>query len=197
MLLTPIANLFHSCGCDKEPTPASYSHKTLRLKNLDNSGKYPIESDVLQCNKNAYGIRLNLTREENIVACINTINSIFVQSTYAMKKAVCYDYVYSASDELESIKIFTLNDFDNQHLKNSDVTNYFKVSPAFAYIQNYIHTIDYTFESDFFDERMELLTFDLLLMNTPTTTNNQQFKVQILLSDGRILEQETAEIQLI
>ena len=198
LLLVPIASLFYSCWeCD--PTaPASYSHKTLLLKNLDNSGERAVETESLQINKNAYGIRLFLTREQSFVASVKQINSFFIQSVYATSVPDCYKYLYSAIDRIESIKIFTLKNFDNQHSANSDVTDYFKEAQTYSSVEKYVKNLNYSYEWNEFDTfPWKELIANLMLMAVPTTTGNQQFKIQVKLSDGRILEQQTSEIELL
>jgi hypothetical protein len=198
LLLVPIIGVFYSCCDCKPPVPASYSHKTLLLKNLDNNGKWAVETDSLQINKNAYGIRFYLTREKDIIACERQINSIFIQSAYAFSVPDCYDYIYSATDRIVSIKIFTLNDFDNQHSGNSDITDYFRVAQTYSNVDEFLKTLNYSYEWNEFETfPWKNLIFDLMLMVAPTATNNQQFKVQVELSDGRILEQQTTEIKLL
>jgi len=196
----PIAGVFHSCGCGELPVSVSYSHKILIVKNLDNSGASAIESESLQLNKNAYGIRFYLIREKDIIARIKQTNSIFVQSMYAFTKAPCPEYFHFPSDSIVSIKIFTINDFDDQHLTDSDVTNYFRVAGSFSTIENYVAGVRYTFDWGYitdFEDFIAEIKLDLLLMTPPTATNNHQFKVQVTLSDGRILEQLTTEVQLL
>jgi len=198
LLLVPIVSVFNSCLECKPPTPASYSHNTLLLKNLDNSGASAVETENLQINKNAYGIRLYIITEKRTFACEKQTNSFFIQSAYATSVPDCYDYIYSAIDSIVSIKIFTLNDFDNQHSENSDITDYFRVAQAYSSIEEYAKNINYTHEcNDFETLPWKDIRIDLFLMTTPTTTNNQQFKIQVKLSDGRILEQQTSEIELL
>jgi hypothetical protein len=198
LLLVPIVSLFHSCwGCDP-PAPASYSHKTLLLKNLDNSGERVIETETLQINKDAYGIRLYIVTEESIIARAKQTNSVFIQPVYATSVPDCYRYIYSAIDSIVSINIFTLNDFDNQHSENTNITDYFKIRQTYSSVEEYVKKISYTYECDEFKTlSWKDLIIDLMLMIAPTTTNNQQFKIQVKLSDGRILEQQTTEIELL
>jgi len=177
-----------------------YSHKALILKNLDNSGDRAIESEALQLNKNAYGIRLYLNREETI-ARAKQINTIFIQSAYAFTRAECPpEFIYTANDKIISIKVFTLNKFDNQHSENTDITNYFKVAQTYSDVKDYIASIYYSNEKVEYQwpEPPEMeLKIDLMLMTAPTMDNKHQFKIQVTLSDGRILEQQTTEIQLL
>ena len=198
-LLVPIVGVvFHSCcDCKEETQHGNYSHKTMFLKNLDNSGAEIIESEALQLNKNAYGIRLYLEREKVVVACVKKqINSIFIPSAYATSCDCPPEFLYFANDSIVSIKIFTINDFDNQHLENSDVTDYFKVAGSFSTIESYVANMYYTYADDFVYWGREL-KLDLLLMTAPTANNKQQFEIQVALSDGRILKQKTIEIELL
>jgi hypothetical protein len=200
LLLTPIVNLFHSCKdpCKgHEPTKyGEYSYKTLLLKNLDYSEIHtPRQSDSVQFDENAYGIRLHLTREKIVIAYRKQINSILIQSAYALSTNCPPEYILSAKDSIVSIKILTLNDFDDQHSKNSDITAYFKVF-AFSDVKDYVAGMSHTFEGERYNFE-DGLRLDLKLMVAPTTTHNQQFKVIVELSDGRILEQQTTEIQLL
>jgi hypothetical protein len=195
----PIAGVvFHSCcGCNEETQHENYSHQTIFLKNLDNSGKEAIESEALQLNKNAYGIRLYLEREKVVIAYEKKqINSIFIQSAYATSCECPPEFLYFANDSIVSIKIFTVNDFDNLHLENSNITDYFKVAGSFSSIENYVKNLYYTYAEDFEYWGREL-KLDLLLMTAPTANNKQQFEVQVTLSDGRILKQKTLEIELL
>jgi len=131
-------------------------------KTAYNGSASAIESELLQLNKNAYGIRLYLEREKVVVACTKKqINSIFIQSAYATICDCPPEFLYFANDSIVSIKIFTVNNFDNQHLENSDVTDYFKVAGSFSTIESYVANMYYT------------------------------------LSDGRILKQQTLEIELL
>jgi len=169
----------------------------LLLKNLDNSGEKAIETESLQINKNSYGIRLYLTREKSIIACIKQKKIDFIQSAYAQDVICPPEYIFSPDDSIVSIKIVTINSFDNQHSENSDISDYFRVAHSYSTIENYVANMLYTYPSDsevFFEDK---LSIDLLLMTTSTTNNKQQFEVQVALSDGRVLKQQTLEIELL
>jgi hypothetical protein len=164
---------------------------------LDNSGEQAVETESLQINKNAYGIRLSLARMINTVACSKQINSIFSQPAYALSCECPPAYIYSARDTVVSIQIFTLNNFDNQHLKNSEITDCFRIAHSFLRLEDHVANMRYTYEYDseeFFEEKIKI---DLLLMTAPTINNAQQFKIKIVLSNRLILEHETPEIELL
>ena len=200
-LLVPVASaLFYACcPCDVETQHSNYSHKAIFLKNLDNSGEKAIESESLQLNKNAYGIRLYLEREKVVVARAKPINSIFFQSTYATSCECPPEFLYFPSDSIVSIKIFTVNNFDSQHFENSDVTDYFRVGVS-STIESYVAKMRYTYASgyaygvEYWEKELKL---DLLLMTAPIANNKQQFEIHVALSDGRILKQQTPEIELL
>ena len=193
LLLTPIASIFHSCRCpDIEAQYITFSHSELRLRNLDNSGATAIASKSLQINRNAYGIRLFLTREKDIVARARQINSFFIQSAYAVSFECPPEYIFTARDSVVSIKIFAVNNFDDEHFAGSEITSLFRIHPSFSTIERAVASIENTDEHFLREE----LILNLLLMFAPTANNLHQFKVQVELSDGRILEQYTTEVEL-
>lgn len=197
-MLVPIASiLFHACcPCNVETQHGNYSHKAMSLKNLDNSGEKAVESESSELIKNAYGIRLYLTREKIVIASAKQINSFFIQSAYATSCECPPEFLYFPSDSIVSIKIFTVNNFDNQHSGDSDITGYFRVAGSYSTIESNVANMRYTYADDFEYWGREL-KLDLLLMATPTANNKQQFEVQVILSDGRILTQQTPEIELL
>jgi len=199
LLLLPIVSVFYSCVCDVTIKYESYSHTTLQLKNLDNSGAQITETESLQINKSAYGIRLYLTREKSVVACNKQGNSIFIQSAYATSIKCPPEYMYSPKDSIVSIKIKTIKDFDNTHSENSDVTGYFRVAHFYSTIKDYVSNMYYTFGDDqeFENSWNKEIILDLLLMTAPITNNKQQFEIQVALSDGRLLKQLTTEIEML
>ena len=176
------------------------TYKSLLLKNLDNNGVQATETESLILNKNAFGIRLYLSREENVIANGKQINSFFIQSAYAISRMCPPEYIYSPIDSIISIRVFTLNNFDDQHPENSDITDYFKVAQSYSAVKEHIAKMRFTYKHGYgynskpFEKELKI---DLMLMTAPTTNNPYQFKIQVTLSDRRIFEQKTTEIQLI
>ena len=202
-LLVPVTSvLFHSCICPPCPRQQfrDFTHKSLSLMNLDNSGARPVESELLQLNKNAFGIRLFLEAEFSPALTHQSRGGSFlIQSAYAVSCWCLPEFVYTAKENILSITILTLNDFDSQHPANSDVTDLFRVARSFSTIENFVanrpHSFEVDIELEFWQEQE--LTIDLLLMFPPSANNKQQFEVQVALSDGRILKQQTTEIELL
>jgi hypothetical protein len=192
MLFPLIADLAVSCCNCLEPVIKLYTHKTISVSNLDNSGSQPVISTSNSILKTAYGIRIQLTREKTV--CNGKQPTLFIQSAYAFDCDCPPVNQLLPKDSVTSIKIFTLNDFDVTHSANADISDYFKV-----YQQFYFSTIkDYlkNSESTLYDDTELQLTLDLLLMTAPSINTQHKFKIQITLSNGRILEQETSQIQL-
>lgn len=193
LLLFPlIANLVVACCDCMEPLIEHYTNRTLTIHNLDNAGNEPAESTSVSIKKAAYGIRIKLFREKT--ACIEPTKLLFIQSAYAMKKCNCPEpNQFFAKDSITGIKIITLNDFDNGHLANTDISAYFKVysSHTFSTIENYIKRSIVLFDESEFETSL-----DLLLMTSPVLNSQHQFKIQVSLSDGRVIEEKTS-IELI
>lgn len=193
LLLPLILEIVVSCCECVDPIFQNYTNKAISINNLDNSGKEPIVSASTAIIKTAYGIRIQLHREK--IACIEGPNSIFIQSAFATSCDCPPPYQFLPKDSITTIKILSLNDFNSNHSANSEISDYFKVFNhySFSTIQEYLKNTRsvLNYESEF------EIKIDLLLMTAPTINNQQKFRVQITLSDGRILEQETSIIELI
>jgi hypothetical protein len=166
---------------------------------MDNSGAQAVETVIPHINKNAYGIRLYLTREKAVVARTKQFNSIFIQSAHATSIECPPEYIYYPRDSIVSIKIFTINDFDDKNSENSDITDYFRIAHSYSTVKNYVANMKFAYESNSeFDESLDKgIQIDVLLMTAPTINKIHQFKIQVELSDRRILEQLTTEIELL
>lgn len=194
LLLPLILEIVVSCCECIEPIYQKYTNKALSINNLDNSGREPIVSTSTSIIKTAYGIRIQLLGEK--IAGIERPNSIFIQSAFAFTKCNCPpSYQFLPKDSITTIKILSLNDFNSTHSANSEISDYFKVYKyySFSTIQDYIRNTNpvLNYESDL------AIKIDLLLMTAPTINNQHKFRVQITLSDGRVLEQDTSIIELI
>ena len=181
------------------PIELYYTFSGVKLQNIDNAGEYPviIENENVVILKEAYGIRVSLNYEllsdsnDNVVKNNFIKNFSFSNKLYATR---CDDYPYPYEriifkDTIINIKVFALNDFDNDFIANSDVTELFKIYDFRKYIpiDEYIkkHTIPFKF-----------LQIDLYLMKPPTFTGEHSFRVEVLLSDGKIFSAITPLINL-
>lgn len=195
LLLPLIAETVISCCHCLEPVLKRYTNKTLLIDNLDNSNNEPVISTSGSVAKTAYGIRIHLSREK--IACINRSRSVFIQSAFAYKCDCPPPNQFLPEDSITSIKVFTVNDFDATHSANSDISDYFKVYTAYLFTFTTIPDYLRNTSPVLYSENELEVKLDLLLMTPPSFNNQHRFRVQITLSDGRVLQQETSEIQLV
>ena len=193
-------------GCPDCPPDDSfyYTLNNINVQNIDNAGDQPviIENENQTILKEAFGIRLTLNLEllsdsiNNKCCKNNFFNNI---SLFNNLYAECFpEPLFLLKDSIESIKIFTINDFDNDFSENADVSELFKVYYAQKYItineylQNYVITF-YRYYPE--KENVESI-IDLYLLKPPTFTGEHSFKIEVLLLDGRTLSATTPRINL-
>lgn len=187
-----IAHVVISCCDCVEPLIYQFTHKTITINNLDNAGSEPVVSTATSVIKTAYGIRIQVNREKT--ACTEPVRSLFIQSAYATKCGCPPEKQLMPKDSITAIKVVTLNDFDNSHLANTEISDYFKVYTPYSFVTIGKYLQDS--KNVLYDESELGIKIDLLLMIVPTMNTQHKFKVQITLSDGRIFEPETS-IELI
>lgn len=180
------------CDC-YEPMYFNYTNCSMSVSNLDNTGSKPVVTQSNTISKEAYGIRVEINRNENICK-VKPNHSIVFQSAYAMSCDCPPELQYLPLDSITDIKLISLNDFDSEHLANADVSNYFYISGGnqFTEISKFIEN-DYSVLYNFTNPGLE---FDLLLMFPPTLGTEHQFTVEVELSDGRILNVQTEVLEL-
>jgi hypothetical protein len=163
------------------------------VSNLDNSGQEPLETSSGSVVKTAYGIRVKLTREKMVR--IDRSKIMLGEPAYAYDCSCPPTDEFLPTDSIAAIRVITLTDFNSSHLVNSAVSTYFKVykSYSFSTLDDFVNKTSATF----FNETELQVTFDLLLMTPPDSNGPHQFRVQIILSDGRTLEQDTSTIDFI
>jgi hypothetical protein len=200
MLFPTLIELAFSCGCNcLEPVIGNYSNKSLQIYNINNAdatAEIVYSGNVL---RRAYGIRVRIKRD---LACSQQYSPGIISSASAVECFCDPENQLFPIDSVTSIKIITLNDFDESHPADSDVSSYFKVYQPFQFL-----TIDeyLTPERDEwgntrlavyeYDEMDEVL--DFLLMIPPPDAGAYRFKIQMTVSDGRSWEAITDEITLI
>ncbi len=144
-------------------------------------------SNVISSTK--YGIYIQLLTEQ-LALRKQHINWALIQTAQACS---CAEDEFIPKEDILSIEIFSNNDFDASHPKNTDLSLYFKVK---RYI-NLISIADYM--KSLKDSRyLSRYPFNegIFLQVTPTSNKNHKFRLRIALSDGRILESETPEVEL-
>lgn len=192
ILLPLIVQLVIFC-CPNCDGVVSGSYTKLEVDNLDNSGIEALIATGDSITRNAFGIRIHLERDK--ISCKESPNyNSIIPSANAFRCECLPDHIV-AEDSITAIKVITLQNFDTNHLSGDDISSYFQFfkNYHFTSIADYVANLHGTL-----DDASELNSkIDLLLAHPPLNTGMYQFKIQILLSDGRILEAITSEIKLI
>jgi hypothetical protein len=185
-----------------------YTFNNIQVQNIDNAGKTPVivenENEIIS--KEAYGIRMLLNLERLFDSVVDVANNSFIKNIslfnnlYAMR---CDDDPLppplSLQDTIVYIKVFTLNDFDNEFMAGSDVSDLFKIydSSKFQYItiDEYVGKYEETIKIYKDENNIESEVF-LYLMKPPIFIGEHSFRVEVSLSDGRMLLATTVKINL-
>jgi len=190
LVMLPLSEIFYSCcNCNDETVYSTYIYESLYLKNLDNSGRVAIESESVEINKNAYGIRVYLTIVEPVFTkASDAKNSLFVSSASAFSCECPSPFIYEPRDNVVSFKVYTLTDFDENNPMNSDISSYFRDAYSYSDIGLLVNNLNETIE--YIIPRREI-QIDLLLMTPPAILDvKHKFKVQLSFSGRRVLEQQ-------
>lgn len=141
-----------------------------------------------------YGIRIEFQLDEINMheARMFSPNVQLFQSAYAD----CYGTkLYKTEETVAVIRIFTQNDFDADHPAGSDVSRYFGLASDYKKpMEKYL--AEYKDQTKNYNEEI-LDEVSLLLITAPTKGSVHKFKVRVILSDGRVLEHETIETEVI
>jgi hypothetical protein len=195
LVLPFVFQVFGSCWCDCECDNVETSHYTFQsiaVQHLDNSGPSPVTASG-QVLKHAYGIGVTINREQTARVEPIPCNFSFFQSAYAND---CVSGEYVAVDTISTFKIFSLADFDETHPANSDISAYFKISNLNGYtaLDDYV---DVYGASTIYNPGELQNELQILLMTPPTLGTTHQFKVEIVLTDGTVIEKTTTSIDLV
>ncbi|SFH30137.1 DUF5034 domain-containing protein [Pedobacter insulae] len=176
------------CNCG--PIRKIYITKTgLTLNALDSSLPQPMVSQTGVIASANFGFQL-LLRTAHVAVRKQQVNWRLIQTAQACS---CAEDDFISKEDVLSVEIFSNNDFDASHPKNTDLSVYFEVKnyktmvPLAEYIKR-IKDSNYLARTAFFE--------GIFLTNAPTINKMHKFRVKITLSDGRILEAETPEVEL-
>lgn len=194
VMMFPIAaNLIFGCCDCLETIFFDYTNCMISLENLDNSGQVPVVSSSNSILKNAFGLRVEVERKEEL--CDNYSKPLFFSSAYATSCDCPPETIYKPLDSIVSVNIITLMDFDSTHFSNDNITGYFSVLRSTEFM-----SIDEFFSNEhneIYDLDDSNLTFDLMLMIPPAENAEYQFEVLIELSDGRVLSKISNLVELL
>jgi hypothetical protein len=196
VLIFPLmAQLIVACCDCKETLLFRYTNSQLAITSLDNSGKEIVETNATVFVKTAYGIRLRVFTE---LACLPKQNFFFIGNSYALSCDCPPEEKYDPKDSITGIKVFTVNNFDNSHPAGSDISAYFKLYFNLYSRHHYSTISDYLKNKDdaFYENEERRVTLNMLLMTAPSFGPQHSFEVEVSLSDGRVLRQATAQLEL-
>jgi len=177
------------CNCGPYKT-ILFTNKGLSLKNLDSNLPQGSVASAGIIPSVKYGIQVqHLT--ENVTLRKPQIRWGLIQSAYACS---CQGDYLKSKEEIVSVKIISNNDFDANYPKGSDLSLIFKVKRYYndelSSINDYLKTLKLEYQGNYPFQK------GIFLQVAPTTVKKHKFKVVITLSDGRVLEAETTEVEL-
>lgn len=187
-----VAQLIVACvDCDCPPyRKFTFTNKGISLNNLDASLPQPMVTTASTISSANYGVHIELITE--VISWRKKRTSWgLMQSAYACS---CAEDDYKPKEKILSLEIFSNNDYDATHPKNTDLSLYFNVkrNSGTVSIAKYLDSI-----KDF--EYLARYAFDegIFLQVPPNINKKHKFRFKMTLSDGRILEAETTEVELI
>jgi hypothetical protein len=183
--------------CAEQPSQYSFSHTSLHVDNLDNSGKLPITAGSTTPKK-AFGIRLIFSLER--IAVKNSYNMSLFSSAYANGDCA-YGKILIPKNTITSIIITTNYKFDGNMDIGADISKYFLyryLGTDYFTIQEWLKTdTNYPdrYINDYNQEKNER-TLDLMLLTPPSDAGLHSFNIEVKLSNGDTLSATTNVILL-
>ncbi|RZK15707.1 MAG: DUF5034 domain-containing protein [Pedobacter sp.] len=191
LALALISQLVVSCvDCNCLPKQTfKVSYKGIVLRNLDSPNELLQSSTATAIPATRYGILIEFATEK-IAWRIPKATFGLISSAYACD---CIGDDYFPIEEISALQIFSNNDFDPSHPKGTELSAHFKFKrdKAMFSVADYIKSLkeqNHNSNSVFFQ--------GLFLQTAPTGTKKHKFKIIITLSDNRVLEAETTEVEL-
>jgi hypothetical protein len=185
-----------SCYDCLETTYSSYTISSIETFHIDNAGENPKFVSFGVIPKEAYGIQI-IKSIEQVAFQSKTLSGF--PSTYAISWECPPEFQYLARDSIIDIKIITLTDFDNSHLSNSDISDYFSVFKNSGYMptSEYLPISEYLLRtSTTFLEPIDKDILEIYLLTAPDRSGEHQFRIEIELSNGLVLSSTTSIITL-
>jgi hypothetical protein len=158
---------------------------------LDNSGKEPVIRDGNNINKKSLGFRISMT--DSILYTAQKFN--MVAECLATKCGVKLERLHS----ITSIVIITIYDYSKNLPAGSDITHLFKARIAENVKEDYKTINDVILQindpnNNSYSEKTK--KFDLYLMDNMCIGGQQNFEINVFLSDGKVLVKQTNDILL-
>ena len=165
-------SVFQFYSCSKH-TPAAYEIVGMSLSNSNNTGETPLDSSTDSIPKQAYAIKMTLNEVMRIKTEGDAQENGFINE-----------------DQLTSLNIFSLNNFDGTHNAGSSLNSYFLTQlNSSATIDAYVSKGligGGKYDGGNYIDSWSTAQY-LFLMTPPSLPGNQSFVVNIVFSDGRSL----------
>ena len=175
-----------NCGPVKD---IYFTKKALSLKNLDANLPEPRLTKDSVFASTRFGIQMQFVTEQ-VALKQHSVNWGLISAAMACS---CEEDNIIGKEDISSVAIFSNNDFDTSHPKNTDLSLYFKAkwNNADMPIADYLKIL-----KDLKHSAIIAFYQGIFLQQAPTASKRHKFKVKINLSDGRVLEAETTEVEL-
>lgn len=196
-LVIALAFSCHPCRCK----PQKYFFNFIESYNSTLSYEFPTDStftqndtDAMSLSYGTYGINIGMKGELASLyqkqSCFSLINTALACD--------CNEDSYSANDPISSIKIYTVNDFDDTHLSGSDVTEYFvQLQKAYNPIRIEKNTVEVMLHKQLFDMGYGVhRAYGIYLDKNPTLNNVVAFEVKVTLESGKEFTNRTPPVTL-
>ena len=182
------------CNCP-EPEYFSYSNCAVYTTLLDNSSQYPAEIQAGSVAREAFGLRVHITRAEQMCLTPHAGHIGFVGSAHALSCPCDPPITYAPTDRIDHLRVLALNDFNEMNPSGSDVTEYFRFisHSEMQSVPEYL----YSRSDTLYGGSIRPLEFDIFLMTPPQDTGTYRFQIEVELSDDRVLQTKTDSVRLI
>ncbi|MFK7758087.1 MAG: DUF5034 domain-containing protein [Flavobacteriales bacterium] len=194
LLLPFIAEVFISCCDCEEPLEIKYSHCSIGTRLLDLAGVDPVvvtEPEFIVAS--SFGIELTLERSES--TCFYAPSEFSLFSEAHATSCDCQDFDSKPRETVSDIRVYTLVDFNEEFIMGDDISSLFIERKFNGSTLGLITAIDEIIY-DYSFTNYENYVMDLVLTTSPDTQADFQFRVEVELSDGRVLEMFTPVVFL-
>ena len=180
------------CKCADYLTVSDYTYCDIQADNIDttlaNSSPYS-QADTIDASN--YGMRIAINTSQGTCH----VPTSFFTSVYACK---CPEpYLNRPMDTVIDFKIITLNSYNSLHTAGDTITSYFQQFLGSSYKTTSEFVSSYlSQETRGFNVVPIRFNFDLKLMTPPNATGRHSFRIEMLMSDNRLLTATSKEVFL-
>lgn len=172
---------------------------SIDLQPIDNTGSSPQTAISDTVAAQAFGLKLQLNYMDEAGICkINPMETVsFFPASYALGNNGKTAYYYVPENPIDSLFIYSTEDFDASHPAGADLSAFFSVFKSYSYSSpmGYLGgERRILFENMALQPKQEEV--NLLLMKQPENSGNHQFTIRIYTRNGELFEQTLPSITL-